>query len=750
MKNIFTAITLLLLLSIGSTTHLLGQNTVCRQGTNSEYHYGLLGTHVALMWSDPAVNGSRCITWNGDINSFRYEWNLSAKGSIGRLARDPNSPGFNPQRIDECGPLNVQRTTTLTHNGTGDYNNMIYGWLGSSASGPYTIEWYVIDDYSTNWGENADEYLGQVTTNGSVYRCYRSLTGAGHEQYLAFRSDKRSSGTVSVKAIMDFWRSKGLPNQYVVEIGVGEENFNAGSGTWEATDIIIPACDDPGTTPQPEPEPKEEDPTSLPVAQDDQGWTLLDATQAEKILYVSTSAGDDATGTVYTLPSGAVGEDPQLPQGSVLPFKTVAAAAGKVRDGEAAWILLQRGDTFYESLVQKQGKSEQAPFVYSYYGAQGEAPLLKTGSKAGINVCCKDFAHFWMVGLSFYAHTRNPGDPDYQGSEGNPGFRFFTDSSYKIEDVLIEGCTFRYYPNNIVQGKGAFANVRMRRNGIFDNYSTIAHSQGLFAADLEGLTLEENTFDHNGWYRQATDTNSDTDSRADGQGTKFNHNTYFANVRDVQFVGNAFYRPSSIGTKWTANNGPNSASGIEVRDNLYHDCELAISMGGNDTLKTHPYRFKDVTVQGNVISGQGLSAPTHRALGWGIEINDWDNGKAIDNLIVHQNSEDVKNGQGIILEGQSRDVVIRNNVLYDLQNTNGFDVEEIVSLTNVAITQNIVDVDLSRKRAVALSKPLSTYPFDSNTYVTNASGESLFKIGTDNLNLEQWQQTTGETEITGR
>lgn len=742
----FKRLLLLLVFSL-SAANLFAQNSLCRSGTNSEYYYGPIGTHIALMWSSGDVNGSRCINWEGDIDSFRYEWDLSSGGSIGRITRDSNSPGFNPQRVDDCGPLNVQRTTTLTHNGTGDYSNMIYGWLGSSSTGPYTLEWYVIEEYNNKWGENADEYLGQVTTNGSVYDCYRSLTDIGHMQYLAFRVDQRSGGTTSVKAIMDFWRSKGMPNEYVMEIGVGEENFNAGGGTWEATDIVIPACDDPGTTAPEEPTPGGEDPNAPPLTADNQGWTVLDPVQVEKILYVSAT-GDDASAQVYTLPSEAVGEDPQLPQGPVNAFQTIEGAASNVSDGEAAWILLQRGDTFEnQSLVKKQGTSEQAPFVYSYYGAEGAAPLLKTGAAGAINVCCEDFAHFWIVGLSFYAHTRNPDDPDYQGPRGNPGFRFLAQNSHRIENILVEGCTFRYYANNVVQGQGEFANVRIRRNGIFDNYSTTAHSQGLYAGNVEDLVLEENVFDHNGWYRQATDTQPGTDSKANGQGTKFNHNTYFANVSDVRFVGNAFYRPSSIGTKWTANNGPGSASGIEMTDNLYHDCELAISIGGNDTDPANPYRFRDIVLRDNVISSPGLSAPTNRVLGWGIEIDDWDQGQAVNNLIIHQNSEGVRNGQGIILKGQNREVVIEDNVLYDLVNTIGFDVREIVSLSEVAIRQNVVEADLATKQAARLSEPLASYPFTGNTYVAADPGEPSFRIGADNLNLAQWQERTGETGV---
>ena len=264
MKTVtFKVLLLLVLLSFGSLGTVRAQNSACRQGTNSAYYYGTIGTHTAVIWSDDKVRGTRCVEWDGDINSFRYEWNLSASGSIGRVARDHNSPGFNPQRVDDCGPMDVQKTTTLTHNGTGIYSNMLYGWLSTDPTSfrSATVEWYVVEDYNTNWAERK-EYIGEVTTNGSVYKCYRAyLTrNPGFWQYLAFRVDKRSSGTVRLKTIMDFWRSKGMANDYVIEIGVGEENFNAGRGTWEGRNIVIPACDDPGSAPE-EPDPEPEPPT---------------------------------------------------------------------------------------------------------------------------------------------------------------------------------------------------------------------------------------------------------------------------------------------------------------------------------------------------------------------------------------------------------------------------------------------------------------------------------------------------------
>ena len=475
---------------------------------------------------------------------------------------------------------------------------------------------------------------------------------------------------------------------------------------------------------------------------DGNGWTILNPAQAEKVVYVSASNGNDNTGVVYSLPSNMVGKNPLLPTGTIKPFRSIAAATGFVKDGEAAWILLKRGDTFYESLPKVQGKSAQAPAVFSYYGSNGKQPLLKTGSSAGIKLCCKDFANLWVVGLSFYAHTRNPKDSDYAGPKGENGFDMLAVEGYTLQNILIEGCTFSYYTSNAVHGAGEVTNVRLRRNSIFDNYSVTGHSQGLYGANLNNLVLEGNVFDHNGWYKQST--SSSGNPKADGQATMFNHNTYFANVQNVRFEENAFYRPSSIGTKWTANLGSASASGVTIANNLYHDCEIAISAGGNKTEEA--YRFENIVVENNVISSPGLSAPTRRVLGWGVEIEDWSSGEARNNLIIHQNHERVQNGRGFIIRGENRNVIIRDNLLYDLSNTVGFTFEKTTNV-NVAVARNVINVSGKNKYLVELDRSLPDYPFSRNAYVAN-NPQGQFKIGKQVITLQAWMSTTRETGVT--
>ncbi len=43
------------------------------------------------------------------------------------------------------------------------------------------------------------------------------------------------------------------------------------------------------------------------------------------------------------------------------------------------------------------------------------------------------------------------------------------------------------------------SDVTIRRSVISDSYATTAHSQGLYASEMTGLTLDQDVFDHDGW-----------------------------------------------------------------------------------------------------------------------------------------------------------------------------------------------------------------------------------------------------------
>jgi hypothetical protein len=173
----------------------------------------------------------------------------------------------------------------------------------------------------------------------------------------------------------------------------------------------------------------------------------------------------------------------------------------------------------------------------------------------------------------------------------------------------------------------------IRRNLFTNNYSTQSHAQGLYS-DRVSIWLEENIFDHNGWYKQGDTHFSD---QAEGKATMFNHNTYFGATRDTVFRNNLFLRASSIGNKFTSN----TTSGINeiktwnvlIDNNLYVEGEVGISLGGNSDQNNGP-RWRNIQVTNNVLMHIGRTQPTLRTLGWGLDVQDWDGGRVTGNIFT--------------------------------------------------------------------------------------------------------------------
>lgn len=101
----------------------------------------------------------------------------------------------------------------------------------------------------------------------------------------------------------------------------------------------------------------------LPV--DENGWTILKPSADSKIIYVSSSEGNDSNS----------GKSPENP------VATIGKAKELIRDGYPDHILLKRGDEWIlnEGLgAFYSGRSAVEPLVVGYYGESGDRPLLNT------------------------------------------------------------------------------------------------------------------------------------------------------------------------------------------------------------------------------------------------------------------------------------------------------------------------------------------------------------------------------------
>ena len=486
-------------------------------------------------------------------------------------------------------------------------------------------------------------------------------------------------------------------------------------------------------------------------AQDALGWSQLSPSTDSRLVYVDSTNGNDGNASFHLPGDSEIGPDPQNPAGTVRAFRTLDAASAQLRQDQPDWLLLRAGGVWTESLPFKRGRSATERAVVMPYG-QGPRPELRTGSNKGIET--SQPVNVAIVGIRFWAHTRDTEGPHFTGYAGSSGMHFYsreTGDPRQVRDVLIEDCVFRAYSNNVFTGSQPaepFTRLVIRRSIISGNYSTEAHAQGIYHVGAgqplqPSILLQENLFDHNGWRIQSI--NGDND-KADGQATIFNHNTYFTEANGVVFQRNLFLRASSIGTKWTSGGSqPGRARGIVIDDNLYAEGEVGISMGGN--APGGPMRWDGIVIRDNVFTDVGRSRPTNRSLSWGIEAIDWLSGEILGNLFIHQRSG-IGNTYAIKVSAPDAagSMRIAGNVIARLEAGDG---NAAVVLANgdrvdqVLFENNIVQSP-STNPLVRLES--GGYAFaGANQYHSMAAPGSQFRVDGNPVDLATWISATGDT-----
>lgn len=480
----------------------------------------------------------------------------------------------------------------------------------------------------------------------------------------------------------------------------------------------------------------------IDLPRDVSGWTVFTPSTDSTIVYVSSS-GNDSTCVGYLPNNPLIGPDPFNPVGAIQPCRTYSAAYAKTHPDMPDWVLIKRGDTFVGSVNTeiRSGRSATEPFLIGAYGSTGLAPIFKVPS----TVCGyrPTGSKRWTAisGITFYASTRDLSSPDYVDSTGQDGLFAYANSTNVLQDILVEGCKFLYFINNQVSGVTFGLNVRhftIYRCVFANSYSETSHSQGFYSDQLDGLVLEENIFDHNGWLIQSTSSNE----RTGGQATMFNHNIYISGGKNLIVKNNVFLRPSSMQNKFTANYGEASAENILIENNLYVDGEGGISIGGNTTT---PLRFKDITIKDNVMTNMNISHPTNRNLAYAIEIHDWDGGEVKNNYILNTNEI---NGRVFWIIGTSRNVSIKNNIVYEfknniftlnLSNLRGSDV------SNMSFTDNTILVSSDAGYTIDSEyDPSGKWTISGNKYFSSRTDGTRFRLLNSTLADSQWASITGD------
>jgi fibronectin type 3 domain-containing protein len=282
----------------------------------------------------------------------------------------------------------------------------------------------------------------------------------------------------------------------------------------------------------------------LTVSLDANGWTQVTPTPGvSRQVYVSSSTGSDSNS----------GLSPSAP------LATIAKAETMMRPGSPDWILLKRGDKFYEGVaLSTSGVSTQQPMVFTNYGDPSlPRPVVDSANNTAIHTGTNN-QYVDIIGINFTTSTHNPNSSSFN----NTGSNGLSDSG--TSNLLVEDCSFSYFIDDLVLEtiSSQITNVTIRRCEILDSFSTTSHSEGLYAQQINGLTLDQNIFDHDGWNSQVSG----------GGPTGYNHDAYLHSSNNgVVVTNNIFADASSVGLQ--------ARSGGIVDNNLFINDPYGLSFG---------------------------------------------------------------------------------------------------------------------------------------------------------------------------
>jgi hypothetical protein len=356
--------------------------------------------------------------------------------------------------------------------------------------------------------------------------------------------------------------------------------------------------------------------TRLPL--NPEGWTDLlalyqhpDYYNDSRIVYVSSSRGDDSTAVAYEKNSLVLGSDPFNPAGPVAAYKTINKAYSQLRDGYPDIMLLRRGDVFEEVLSQgwgrgwqKSGRSPMERMIVHYWGDAKERPQLifpdRTLNTYGGGGTPAEISYLVFSGFDGYGAHRDPDSERYVDANSlDENGRLLQPQSGVLwlmpgSDILFEDIRLSFGQFTVqYSGPKSLQNFAVRRSVIDKNYGISGkyHAQGIYASGVDGLLVEDSVFDYNG----------KNDSVPNAFPTIFNHNLYIqSDNRNVVIRGNIISNPSSHGLQLRP-------GGI-IENNLFLKVPIAAFIAG-----TGGQMAANVVLSGNDISD---TLPR----GWGLDV----------------------------------------------------------------------------------------------------------------------------------
>lgn len=435
-----------------------------------------------------------------------------------------------------------------------------------------------------------------------------------------------------------------------------------------------------------------------------EGWTVLRPAPDTRFVFVSSSEGDDRNSG--RSPAKAV--------------RSIARAKDLMRDNSADWMLLKEGDVWETGFGtwRISGRSVDERVVIASYGDGNARPKISLTNQNGISGAYgQDVSHVAIVGIEFVANR--------QPSDSNRGIKWQSVG----EDLLVEDCKIDGFFNNVsIEGLNqGFQDAKFRRNIITDAWSVDGHAQGFYAGDVQGLLLEENVIDHNGWNPGV--------SGADA--TTFKQNVYLqTSTTGVVFRGNISSRSAAAGVQMR--------HGGIAENNLFYANPMSMRYGYR-TLEW-PQEYASGEIRNNVVVGGPSAMPTDEIFGiWTERLN----GVVIEGNVVAHAEGDIY-PIAFTMGAYAQNVQMKNNTTYDWVNGTRGVAFKFTAETDgqpagtVTIRDNHWAMPGSSR--VASVRDMGMIAFWNNKFDGVSATGSTFDIEGRNADLDDWVGSPNVTE----
>ncbi len=225
------SLTMLPLLPASAATTITENTT----GSEDGYDYEL--------WKD---YGTTSMTLTGG-GTFSCEWS-----NIGNALFRKGQKFDCTQTYEEMG--NIQVDYNVDYNPDGNSYLCVYGWTKEPL-----VEYYIVESWGT-WRPPGATSLGTITVDGGTYDVYHTIRenqpsiigNTTFDQYWSVRTDKKTSGTISVSQHFAAWAEMGLTLGKMYEVALCVEGYQSnGAATVNQFDISVGGEIQTPTEPEP-------------------------------------------------------------------------------------------------------------------------------------------------------------------------------------------------------------------------------------------------------------------------------------------------------------------------------------------------------------------------------------------------------------------------------------------------------------------------------------------------------------------